>query len=169
MPARYCTNRQPSRVELRRCFDGLRGAAVDASSIIYMVKAGFFGLLGHTIRLLTIEPILKETGWKGLDIEIIATTPSESDDERVDNDTRLFDFAGRQALPLISDDRELLERAAEAGMEHYNSLMMLLFLKYRGRIDDEWFHESLGHLLSLGRYGDDVLRRFETIMSDLTD
>ena len=172
-------------------FAALEEAAIDASSMIYMLKTGFLGLLGATITLKTIPSIFAETHWPALPVTVVeedsvaaaeeaaqATSPLDREpderggafhasmrsegDERP-NDEQLLHFAVGASLPLISDDRALLLAAADHGLEHYNSLMMLAFLRYRGRIDDAWYDEALGRLSEIGRYGEDILRRFEAI------
>lgn len=135
-----------------------------------MLKAGFLGLLGHTIRLVTIEVIRAETGWQPPEVEVRREPPREHGgaDPGADpgtgapsNDDRLLRFAANSHLPVVSEDRRLLEEAGRRGLDHYNSLMMLLLLRYRSRIDDEWYAEARDRLLELGRYSEAVLRRFD--------
>jgi hypothetical protein len=38
--------------------------------------------------------------------------------------------------------------------------MMLLFLRHRRRIDEAWYEEAYGHLMSEGRYSPAVVTRF---------
>lgn len=169
-------------------FDELREAAIDASSIIYMLKAGFLGLLGSTITLKTLPEVAAETGWPALPISLVGPAPGDPDSEGTrssmrdcspigygsggsasapSNDERLLAFAFEASLPLISEDRALLRAAGEAHLEYYNSLMMLAMLRYRGRIDDAWFEESKERLLSVARYGEDVLRKYRGIEGEL--
>ncbi len=143
-------------------FAHLTEAAIDASSMIYMLKAGFLGLLGSTISLKTIPSVFDETGWPSLPVIVL----EEETDDRP-NDEKLLDFAVRSALPFISEDRALLLAAGRSGLDYYNSLMMLAFLRHRGRIDEAWYDEALGRILTIGRYDDDVLRRFDEISSSL--
>ena len=173
-------------MDLGKRFDRLTEVALDASSIIYMLKAGFLGLLGHTIRLVTIEAIREETGWTHPQL-VVRPEPSGDRTDRgsaggadwdaalggdrerfvASNDERLLRFASASGLPVVSDDRELLQAAARRGMDHYNSLMMLLFLRYRERIDEEWYEEAYGHLMREGRYSSEVLSRFRSFCEEL--
>lgn len=165
---------------IREEFDALTEAAVDASSIIYMLKAGFLGLLGHTIRLVTIEAIRDETGWQPPEVEVRREPGLEHripppgpggpgpGTETLSNDERLLRFAALSRLPVVSEDRELLEAAGRRGINYYNSLMMLLLLRYRERIDQGWYAEARDRLLSIGRYGEEVLRRYDEISRDLS-
>jgi hypothetical protein len=160
MPERYSINRLRSLTE----------AAVDASSIIYMLKAGFLGLLGHTIRLVTIEAVRDETGWRPPEVEVRrepALDPGLPGPGALSNDERLLRFAADSGLPVISEDRGLLEEAGRRGLDYYNSLMMLLLLRHRGRIDDAWYVEARDRLLSVGRYSDEIVRRYEGFAREL--
>lgn len=164
---------------IREEFDALTGAAVDASSIIYMLKAGFLGLLGHTIRLVTIEAIRDETGWQPPEVEVrwepslkhgepgVCPPGPGPEAEALSNDERLLRFAAASRLPVVSEDRGLLEEAEGRGIDYYNSLMMLLLLRYRKRIDDQWYAEARDRLLSIGRYGGEIERRYEGFAREL--
>ncbi len=171
----------------RERFDRLQEAAIDASSIIYMLKAGFLGLLGTTITLKSVPEVVAETGWPSLPVTVVssdrrsdpASPAPEAPSQRVDaitgaprepvpsNDQRLLDFAEEAALPVISEDRAILRAAEEAELDYYNSLMMLAFLRYRGRLDSQWYEEAKARLLEVARYGRDVLERFEAIEAEL--
>lgn len=145
-----------------------------------MLKGGFLGLLGSTIILRTIEEVEAETRWPALPVVVEPAAKSEAPEtgvageagepcepglpgEAVETDALLLDFARGRGLPLISEDRKLLFAAGEAGLDYYNSLMMLAFLRYRGRIDRGWFGEARAHLLTVARYSQGVLDRFEEI------
>lgn len=160
-------------MDLGKRFDRLTEAALDASSIIYMLKAGFLGLLGHTIQLVTIEAIREETGWSHPQIVVRREPPvpegSSGGRHLADlpNDERLLRFAEASGVPLVSDDRELLRTASERGLDYYNSLMMLLFLRYRRRIDEEWYEEAYGHLTEEGRYSPAIVERFRSFCEEL--
>mgnify|MGYP006305228423 CR=1 FL=1 len=149
---------------LRHRFDVIEEAAIDASSMIYMLKSGFLGLLGSTITLVSIPPVIAETGWNELPVTVNEgpEVPKEAS-----NDERLLAFAVGRRLPLISEDRALLTGAEEAGLDYYNSLMMLALLRYRERLDDSWFREARGRLLGIARYGSEVIKRFDDHCEEL--
>jgi hypothetical protein len=150
-------------VNRRERFDRLQEAAIDASSIIYMLKAGFLGLLGTTITLKSVPEVVAETGWPSLPVTVVSSDrpPVPS------NDQRLLDFAEESGLPVISEDRAILRAAEAEGLDYYNSLMMLAFLRYRGRLDEQWYEEAKARLLEVARYGRDVIERFEAIEGEL--
>lgn len=162
-------------MSLRERFDELQEAVIDASSMIYMLKAGFLGLLGSTITLKTVPEVAAETGWPSLPVAIVDSgqsslpeRPSGAENAREStNDRRLLTLAVESGLPLISEDRALLIAAGVEGLDHYNSLMMLAFLRYRGRIDEAWFDESRERLLGVARYSEEVLSRFREIQGEL--
>lgn len=137
-----------------------------------MLKGGFLGLLGHTVRLLTIDVIREETGWQPPEVEVRREPALEAGGagpgvEEPSNDERLLRFAAAFGLPVISEDRGLLEEAGRRGLDYYNSLMMLLLLRYRGRIDEGWYAEARNRLLSIGRYGDEILRQYDELSREL--
>ena len=154
-------------------FTRLAEAAIDASSVIYVLKAGFLRLLGATVTLRTVRSVFAETQWPSLPVtgvadavevrDTVSRFPAPPETDRRPNDTRLLDFAVASSLPRISDDKTLLVAAKEQGLEYYNSLMMLALLRYRGRIDEVWYGEAFARLLKISRYGEDVLRRFDDI------
>ncbi|MFP4534335.1 MAG: hypothetical protein ACLFNP_01340 [Spirochaetaceae bacterium] len=175
----------------RERFDRLEEAAIDASSIIYMLKAGFLGLLASTITLKSVPEVVGETGWPSLPITVVSTEGSTRSEPRIrspegtpapgvdeitgapgepiqSNDQRLLAFAEEAALPVISEDRAILRAAEEAGLDYYNSLMMLAFLRYRGRLNLQWYEEAKDRLLEVARYGRDVLQLFEEIEAELS-
>lgn len=164
----------------RERFDRLKEAAIDASSIIYMLKAGYLGLLGSTITLRSVPEIVAETGWPGLPVTLVSidrrpgpASPARSasgsppQGAAVSNDELLLTFAKEAGLPVVSEDRAILRAAEDEGLDYYNSLMMLAFLRYRGRIDQQWYEEAKARLLDVARYGADVLAKFETIAVEL--
>ncbi|MFP4066816.1 MAG: hypothetical protein ACLFS5_04875, partial [Spirochaetaceae bacterium] len=48
----------------------LEQAAVDASSMIYMLKAGFFGYAAAELHFYTVGPVAREVGWPELPVRI---------------------------------------------------------------------------------------------------
>lgn len=56
-------------------FKSLKAAVIDASSIIYMVKSGFFDLLIRDIQLHAPESCLKETGFQAYQSSSIKSVP----------------------------------------------------------------------------------------------
>ena len=68
----------------------------------------------------------------GLGLELLQ--PSDPLEE---TDHQLFTAAKLLGKPVISEDRAILMKCSEAGVEYYNSYMMLFFLRARAAIDKE--------------------------------
>ena len=133
-------------------FKSLKAAVIDASSIIYMVKSGFFDLLTRDIQLHAPESCLKETGFSGLPIivhQISSSVPTA--------DQQLLILAQSLQLPLVSEDRKVLLKASRNGITFYNSLMMLNFLLYNKSIGKKMFSVFLKQLTAFARYSKEVL------------
>jgi hypothetical protein len=157
---------------VRRELAGLRTAAIDASSMIYMLKAGFFGYAADEVRFYTVGPVARETGWPELPVRIADLRRGGEvpwTRENVDvaeafvgrgkhgNDELLLELAAARGLPVVSEDRRVHERAAEDGIAHYNALLVLALLVLRGRIDGEEYDEYFELLRAVGRYTEDVV------------
>lgn len=110
-------------------FDLLESALIDASSIIYMEKAGFLKDLSDGIKLFAPPQVLAETGLAILGIrQVEATLPSGSTDEQ------LIACARHLGKAVISEDKKILMALKEGGLPFYNALMMLNYLLYKRRI-----------------------------------
>jgi hypothetical protein len=157
--------------ESREALRQLERAAVDASSMIYMLKAGFLGYAAAEVQLLTVGPVAAEVGWPELPVTIAdlrrgGDVPWTQDTVEIAdafvgpgkhrNDELLLDLALARSVPLISEDGRLLERAREAGLDYYNALMILALLLIRGRITDSQYAEYAGLLARIGWYSTEV-------------
>ncbi len=112
-----------------RQFDSLHCALIDASSIIYIQKAGFFDELAEAVPLFSIAEILTEASISDRRIQLIETVC-----EAQSNDARLICCALRNRLPVISEDKKILQALKRKNSPHFNALMMLNFLWYRQRV-----------------------------------
>lgn len=133
-------------------FKSLKAAAIDASSIIYMMKAGFFDPVTRCIQLHAPESCLRETGFSGLPIiGHLIDSPS------ITADQQLLTLAQSLQLPVVSEDRKVLITASRNGITFYNSLMLLNFLLYKKSVDIEMFYDLLEKLTAFARYSEKVL------------
>lgn len=122
-------------------FQTLRKALIDASSIIYMQKAGFFTELANTVNLYSPAEIVAETGSNDLDLRPVACVSKS-----LPNDQKLITAALQLRWPVISEDRNILIHMRRAKLPYFNSLMMLNFLLFKNRIDLKshvLYHERL--------------------------
>jgi hypothetical protein len=111
-------------------FRTLSRALIDASSIIYMHKAGFFTELADTVNLYSPPEIVAETGYNDLHISPVVCTPNS-----LSNDQNLITAALELRWPVISEDGDILLHMRRANLPYFNALMMLNFLLFRERID----------------------------------
>lgn len=111
-------------------FQTLSRALIDASSIIYMHKAGFLRELANTVNLYSPPEIIKEAGFHDLNIKPVACSSNPPA-----NDQKLITAALTLRWPVISEDKNILLHMRRANFPYFNSLMMLNFLLFRGRID----------------------------------
>jgi hypothetical protein len=111
-------------------FQTLRKALIDASSIIYMQKAGFFTELANTVNLYSPAEIVAETGFNDLDLRPVACASKS-----LSNDQKLITAALQLRWPVISEDRNILMHMRRVKLPYFNSLMMLNFLLFKNRID----------------------------------
>jgi hypothetical protein len=150
----------------------LEEAAIDASSMIYMLKAGFFGYVAAELRFYTVGPVAQETGWPELPVRIadlrrggeVPWTPENVEVAEAfagpgkhGNDELLLELAAARGLAVVSEDRRVHERAAEEGIAHYNAPLMLALALARGRLSRPEWEEYFDRLAEIGRYAEAVL------------
>jgi len=95
-------------------YGNMNKALIDASSIIYMDKAGFLDVLQDALNLITIP---------------------DHESPNADNDRKLIACAKAMNLPVITEDRKIITCLRKENLLYYNALMMLHFLLFKGRID----------------------------------
>jgi len=111
-------------------FRTLSRVLIDASSIIYTHKAGFFTELAKVVNLYSPAEIVAETGYNDLYIRPVACTSKS-----LSNDQKLITTALKLRWPVISEDGNILLHMQRAKLPYFNTLMMLNFLLFRRRID----------------------------------
>ena len=137
--------------KILRQFDHLKKAVIDASSVIYMDKAGFLPLLAQNVTLMTIPEVLQEINSRNVKIQI---APSE--ELTGTTDEKLVSCAFQLNLPIISEDRKILRAALEKEMDYFNSLMMLSFLFYRRQVSEKEYRGYLEKLRAIAWYGNEI-------------
>lgn len=142
---------EPDKRDIFFQFDHLHTALIDASSVIYMDKIDALEILASSIRLFSIQEILRETGPVSKGIEPINYHKLSSS-----NDQKLLSCALETGIALISEDKQILMAMKRAARPFFNTLMMLNFLLYRRRIQNQQyahFHQSLA---KIARYSEDI-------------
>jgi len=136
-------------------FARLDQAVIDASSVIYLEKAGCLSALAGTIVLKTVPGVFKETGILTEDIGTVDMGEAGND---LTTDQKVGRCAENLGCPVISEDRAILHKARRQGMEYFNALVMLHFLLFRGVLDEDWHRIACERLLMVARYSPEVLR-----------
>jgi hypothetical protein len=141
----------PSPQKVFNRLDRINKALIDASSIIYIDRADFLEILASVINLFSIQEILCETGPVSQRVK-----PLVYDETAASNDEKLIACALDRGLPIISEDKKILMAMKRANRPFFNSLMMLNFLLYRGRIQNRQYARHYQALKNFARYSDDV-------------
>ncbi len=132
---------------------GLSSAFIDASSMIVCNKAEILDALAATCTLYTIQPVVDETGYSDAPV-LLQPVPAAGTAATVDD--LLFAAVLKEQLPLISEDRTLLVKAADHGLAYYNALMMLNLLLLRRRLTPAAYSEHARLLQRATRYSAEV-------------
>lgn len=138
-------------------FRQLHHAIIDASSLIYLTRSGFFAPVARSLTLFTLPGILVEVGFSVPAALIEPPVPTASNDEN------LLLAACAHQLPVISEDKHVLLGAERAGLPFYNALMLLNFLLFRNEIDRHQFDQYLNQLKQCARYHPQVWRFGEKV------
>jgi hypothetical protein len=138
----------------------LKAAIIDTSSIIYLQKAGFLQPVAGAIKLLTIPQVIEEIGHGGLPVEIISP-PETTGGEKTDR--ILFASAMILHKPMISEDRAILLKCRERGVEYYNAYNMLIMLRLRNLRAEADFDRYEENLLAVAHYGKFVIDYIECL------
>jgi len=133
-------------------FGRLKKAVIDSSSIIYTQKAGYFAVLGKTIQLYSIPEVLSEIKARAPGVRVMRSSGSAS----LSTDQKLVFCALENKIAMISEDKKILAAMHRAEAPYYNALMMLNFLLYSQKIDDDSYRKYYGVLKTIARYSDDV-------------
>ena len=145
-------------------FRALNRALIDASSIIYMHKAGFFTILADTVNLYSPPEIVAETGYNNLHIRPVTCTSNS-----LSNDQKLITAALELKWPVISEDRNILLHVEKAEHPYFNALMMLNFLLFRNRIDLRSYAIYVERLKQHAWYSPHVWEYGKNIYNTITD
>ena len=145
-------------------FQGLKKALIDASSIIYIKKTGFFRELSEAIALSSLKEIIEETRFNHLDINLL-----EAGTETASNDEKFIFCALREKIPVISEDRKILTAVKKENIPYYNAIMMLHFLLFHKRLDADAHLFYLNRLRKTARYSDDVLKFAKNVYRAITE
>ena len=167
-------------------FGELDRICIDASSLIYLLRAGALGFLAQETTLHTTVEVADETGWPRLPVQIVDSAAAMSDASAraastgdkgsvssqslrklSQNDEGLLHLALELGIPLVSEDKKLLHAAAAFGLTYYNALMMIVFLVTRGRFGLEEYPVYRSRLLEFAHYSESVVRTADHIVHEI--
>ena len=147
--------------------EGFTELCIDASSIIYLLKSGLLGSLSAEVSLVSTPQVRDETGWPHLPVEALPLEESRFPAGSLSNDDSLVALAVERRSPVLSEDYEILMNAKEAGLEYYNTLMMLNYLLLKGRIAPDEYPEYLERLKECSHYSSHVLEQGDLVYKDI--
>jgi len=133
-------------------FERLENALIDTSSILYVQKAGYFGILSTTIQLYSIPEVISETKTQVAGVTLIHSSGPPD----LSTDQKLISCALENKLAMISEDKSILRAMNRAEAPYYNALMMLNFLLFSQRIDGDSYHCYFNALKNNARYSKTV-------------
>ena len=145
-------------------FGTLDTAVIDASSIIYMRKAGYLNKLAAEIRLCSPKPVISETGYDHLPIRPVASM-----EDAQSNDQLVVAYSQAYQLPVISEDKKILMQIKRARRPYFNSLMMLNFLLFHHKISVQDHRVYYRRLAGFAWYSPAVLAYSKTIFTAIRD
>ena len=144
-------------------FSSLKEAFIDTSSLLYMEKSSFLPLVAEEITLRVVPGVCLEYGPGYLPCIIYYNPQSTAGS----TDMTIHAACLETGLPLISEDKRLLNRTARAGLPYFNSLMMLIFLVYKGAVTDDKFLFYYGRLNEIARYKNTIWEFGAAVVRDI--
>jgi len=145
-------------------FGILDKAVIDASSIIYMRKAGYLSGLAAEIRLFSPNPVINETGYGDLPVKSVSIS-----NEAQSNDHLIVDYSLTHQIPVISEDKKILMQIGRARRPYFNSLMMLNFLLFRHKLSADDHGVYFRRLTDFAWYSPAVLAYSKSIYIAMID
>ena len=139
---------EPERVLSQ--FRRLQVALVDASSIIYMVKAGFFELAAANLEFHSTQQVIEETGYQNLRVGTLAAIA-------LPPDRSLLHYAERLKWPVITEDKGIIKDLQVKQLPFFNALLVLEYLSFRKLIVPEDYSRCSIQLLACARYGLEII------------
>ena len=155
-------NKWPPPAQVIQGFETLRAALIDASSVIYTLKAGFFEILLKSLSLYSPVEIIRELGDDAAAIAPAACPAAEGS-----NDKALVQCAAVLALPIISEDKGIITAARKADIPAYNAIMMLNFLLWKRRLATEEFTLFRDRLKSIVWYAPEIWEYADAVQAEI--
>ena len=132
--------------------ESLHKAVIDSSSVIYLFRLHLIDALGRVLRLTAPPAVFAETALSGLPIHKIESRNFAG----LLPDAQVLELAWQEGCALIADDKKMLQKAAENGLDYFNTLMMVLLLYQRGILDRRETESKLKALYGFAHYAKSI-------------
>lgn len=133
-------------------FSRLTAAVIDSCSIIYLDRLMLFAPLQNATRLFIVPGVRQETGFPLSDCREV--TGEHACQMSVDQ--QIVAAARQLNTAVISEDRHILRNAWEHDLPHYNSGMIICYLRWSGVLSGEQACSALQQLDSFARYAEPI-------------
>jgi hypothetical protein len=140
---------------------GLRGGVVDTSTLIYLERLGLLSLAARSFSLLLIPQVIAEYGSCP---EGCMPTPAA---DCGTTDELLCRVAQSLALPVLSEDRQVLRRARALDLSFYNTLMLVLALCAQDDLPLADYPDLRDHLCAFAHYSPQVIAAGDAVYRTL--
>jgi hypothetical protein len=137
----------------------LRQGVVDSCSLILLARIELLTLVEERVEFTVLHQVRQEIG--ALDLQ----TKRVVHDFAGPADQALILAGQCLRLPIISDDRAVLNRARSQGLQYYNALMLILALYQQGRLTRVACRAGLDRLHGVARYSDRVIQYGEALFA----
>lgn len=154
---RFAVDQSPLIQELY----GLRGGVVDTSTLIYLERLEMLSLAAHSFSLLLIPQVIAEYGSCPEGCTMTPATECGTTDEL------LCRVAQSLALPVLSEDRQVLRRARALDLCFYNTLMLVLALCAQDNLPLVDYPDLRNRLCVFARYSPEVVATGDAVYQAL--
>ncbi len=143
-------------------FQSLNKVLIDTSSIIYIIKTGFWALLTESIAVYTIPSVIQELGYPVQQINLL-----ENSIEAESTDSELVCQGIKLNLAILTEDKKIHSLARLHQLPHFNTLMILLYLLCKKKINQSTYHSLYAQLLSHAWYSQRVIDYSAAILNEI--
>jgi len=145
-------------------FKYLNRAVIDTSSLIYLSRLNLLKETISALHLVSVPGVKKEYGNEFEQLEYINISDEGGYAEgSVKTDIQIIETARIFQIPVISEDKKILKQAEMLGLYYYNSLMIMNFLIFKGKIDDIVYKMALTRLQAFAHYSPAVFKYGQTV------
>ncbi|WP_028578750.1 hypothetical protein [Desulfogranum japonicum] len=137
------------------------GGVVDTSSLIYLQRLFLLALTASRTKLYVLPQVCKEF-FLPLPVAV-----RRLDVVAADTDNAVLIAAQTHGLAVISEDKYILRQAKKTHIPHFNTLMLVLFLRFKNAINEQQYLESVEKLREFAHYGAPVFAFAESVFTTM--